>query len=117
MRLYGSTTYFVQIDPYASSPYTAPVLYPDKGPYYSLDMFDREYYVATGKNIWYYQHTTAPQPNTNLCPLKSEIEVNLIPLLNKSTNPYSVTINTPRYQESRSTVVKQTNISLLCNDN
>mgnify|MGYP007069882458 CR=1 FL=1 len=74
-------SYFVQVKPYSLDPYPAPVLFPQKGLYSSLDMFNNEYYVSTGQNYWYYQHTNAPQPNENLCPLVKEIEIAPIPTL------------------------------------
>lgn len=109
-------TYYVQINPYASSPYAATVLYPSKGLYHTIDMFDKEYYVSTTQNVWYYQHTAAPQPNVNLCPESKEIEISIIPLLNNTQRNDPYTLITTRYLDTRSAVVKQTNISLICSD-
>jgi hypothetical protein len=80
-------SYFVQLDPMRNPPYTAPVLIPQDSLYSTLDMFGGEYYVAAGKNRWYYQHTVAPQPNANECPEKKTITVK--PLSNITMSVFS----------------------------
>lgn len=111
-----NNSYFVQIKPYTTTPYTAPVLFPQKGLFSSLDMFNREYYVATGQNYWYYQHTIAPQPNANQCPQNNEIMINPIPIISHISIPAPDTTITTYHDTDRSAVIKQTKIIHLCDD-
>ena len=109
-------SYFVQIKPYSIDPYPAPVLYPQNGLYTSLDMFNDQFYVATGQNWWYYQHTTAPQPNVNRCPQTKEINIEPIPNLDAFSFSGHNTISTTYHETGRSTVIKSTKIIHFCND-
>ena len=71
--------------PYNTASYNTHVLEPVTDHFASLDMFAKEYYVAVGGNRWYYQHTSAPQPNANRCPKAPDINIlpqsNLPPLI------------------------------------
>ena len=112
-----NNSYFVQIKPHSKVPYSAPVLFPQKGLYSSLDMFNSEYYVATGQNFWYYQHTSAPQPNINLCPKTNEINIDPIHTLNTIVSPMpNINITTYYHHNTKYSIVKPTIINLLCDD-
>lgn len=111
-----NNSYFVQIDPYSKATYTAPVLFPQKGLYTSLDMFNDEFYVATGQNWWYYQHTTAPQPNENQCPQVDEIKIRPIPILTSNFFYLTDTITTTYHSTTRNAVINPTKIIHLCDD-
>lgn len=111
-------SYFVQLTPLTSpSLYQAPVLIPVNGLFSSLDMFSNEYYVSTGMNHWYYQHTIASQPNVNVCPKYNEINVSKITNILPTSYPFPYTpVPTTLYPDTRISVVQPTKINLLCDD-
>ena len=110
-------SYFVQADPLATLSYYAPVLSPKIGLFSSIDMFSNVYYVSTGENHWYYQHTTAPQPNLNYCPEMDRILVKPISNIDKhigaSSNVMSSVVNT----DIRIVNINPITIDLQCDDN
>ena len=113
-----SQSYFVQINPFTTYSYNASVLISKEVLLSSIDMFSDEYYVSTGGNHWYYQHTIAPQPNFNGCPDHKEIIVKPLPNPDRTNDPntplgvYSVVT-----MDTRSALVNTTTIDLQCDDN
>ena len=111
-------SYFVQINPNAITPYSASVLSPKERLFSSLDMFSDVYYVSTGENHWYYQHTTAPEPNANNCPVLKKIDVKITPNPVKSIDlGWNFLSSSLVSIETRSVLVNTTTIDLQCDDN
>lgn len=112
-----SQSYFVQINPFATSLYAASVLSPKTGLFSSLDMFNNVYYVSTGENHWYYQHTIAPQPNYYGCPENYSIYVKPMANPDKKTSMVSLLTYSVINTELRLVNVNPTILEFQCNDN
>lgn len=110
-------TYFVQANPFTTGSYAATVLDPHFKYFADIDAFQSEYHVAIGGNRWYFQHTTAPQPNPNDCPKSEKIIIDPIAKLNTFPLQYS-TPDTLYFSTLTLTVpLNLTQLNLICTDN